>query len=73
MAVAVVLQKTWGAKKSRAFMVVVNFGSFLSSSNALRCSSQQVLAMEKRLTRMPEICMNWEKVEFDVSPITKVT
>ena len=72
-AVAVVLQKTWGAKNNSPFMVVVNFGSFLSSSNVLRCRSQQVLATEKRLARMPPICMNWEKIEFDDSPVTKVT
>ena len=72
-AVAVVLQKTWGTKNSSPFMAVVKFGSFLSSSKYLRCHSQQVLAMEKRLARMPPICMNWEKVEFDDSPVTKVT
>ena len=34
-AVAVVLHKVWGAKNKRAFMVVVKFGSFLSSSKCL--------------------------------------
>ena len=72
-AVAVVLHKVWGAKNNRAFMVVLRFGSFLSSSKVLRCRSQQVLATDKRLARIPPICMNWEKVESDDSPITKVT
>ena len=73
-AVAVVLQNTWGAKNNIAFIVVVMFGSLLSSStNHLRCLSQQILATRKRLERMPPICMNWEKIEFDDSPVTKVT
>ena len=70
--VAVVLHNVWGAKNNRAFMVVVNFGSFLSSSKNLRKRSQQVLATEMRLARIPPIFINWEKVEPD-SPVTKVT
>ena len=72
-AVAVVLHNTCGAKNNRAFIVVLKFGSFLSSSNFLRCHSQQMLATDIRLARMPPICMNREKVESDDSPITKVT
>ena len=72
-AVAVVLQNTCGAKNNRAFMVVVKFGSFLSSFESLRNRSQQVLATDIRLARIPPICMNWEKVESDHSPVTKVT
>ena len=72
-AVAVVLQNTWGAKNKRPFMEVVKFGSFLSLSNPLRCFSQQVLATDKRLPRIPPICINREKVESGDSPITRVT
>ena len=71
-AVAVVLHNVWGAKNNRAFMVVVKFGSVLSSFNHLRCHSQQVLATEMRLARIPPIAMNWEKIEPD-RPVTKVT
>ena len=78
---AVVLQNTWGPKNKRAFKVAVNVGSFWYQkffsklnflSNFLRKYSLQVLATDKRLARIPPICINWEKVELD-SPATKVT
>ena len=71
-AVAVVLHNVWGAKNNRAFMVVLKFGSLLSSSKSLRWRSQQVLATEMRLARIPPIAMNWEKTDPD-RPVTKVT
>ena len=70
-AVAVILHQTCGAKNNRAFMVVARFGSsFLSSSIALRCHSQLVLATDMRLAKMPANCMNCEKVESDESLVS---
>ena len=66
-AMAVVLQNTWGAKNKRAFQVAVSF-----LLKRVRNHSLQVLATDKRLARIPPICINWEKVELD-SPVTKVT